>query len=204
MDLGVDQAHTERVGRGTLADPEWLARFQAGDRSALEAAYRAAFPAVLAAAASILPRVDAETVVHEVFCRLLAEPDLRARFQGGSLGAWLGAIARNLAIDHLRRAAREKRMAGTMATLAVPDSALPAGGSTEDELAAGAAKRLVERFRAECLPAKWQAVFEARFLRQLGQHEAARALGVHRTTLAYQEHRIRALLRRFLLRESKP
>jgi hypothetical protein len=32
------------------------------------------------------------------------------------------------------------------------------------------AERVVERFRRDCLPLKWQAVFEARFLRQLGRN----------------------------------
>jgi hypothetical protein len=41
----------------------------------------------------------------------------------------------------------------------------------------------------ECLPAKWQGVFEARFLRQHPQREAGRELGIH------------PLLRRFLLSE---
>ncbi|NPC78158.1 RNA polymerase subunit sigma-70, partial [Pyxidicoccus fallax] len=54
-------------------------------------------------------------------------------------------------------------------------------------------------FRREHLPAKWAPVFEARFVRQLSQREAAAALGLHRTTLAYQELRIRSLLKKFLL-----
>jgi RNA polymerase sigma-70 factor (ECF subfamily) len=44
-------------------------------------------------------------------------------------------------------------------------------------------------------------VFELRFLQQMTQHEAAHALGIRRTTLAYRELRIRRALRAFLLEE---
>ena len=40
----------------------------------------------------------------------------------------------------------------------------------------------------------------ARFLEQLDQRQAARKVGISRTTLVYQEARIRRLLRRFLRR----
>jgi RNA polymerase sigma-70 factor (ECF subfamily) len=57
----------------------------------------------------------------------------------------------------------------------------------------------VERFCREHLPAKWAKVFDARFLRQLPQREAARELGIQRSTLAYQEQQVRELLTAFLL-----
>jgi RNA polymerase sigma-70 factor (ECF subfamily) len=44
-------------------------------------------------------------------------------------------------------------------------------------------------------------VFDARFIQQLDQPEAARLLGMHRTTLIYQEYRVRTLLKRFVLRK---
>jgi RNA polymerase sigma-70 factor (ECF subfamily) len=62
---------------------------------------------------------------------------------------------------------------------------------------------LIERFRRERLPPDWVGVFERRFLEQLTQHEAARALGIRRTTLAYRELRIRRALRAFLLEEEE-
>jgi RNA polymerase sigma-70 factor (ECF subfamily) len=58
----------------------------------------------------------------------------------------------------------------------------------------------LERFREQLVPAKWRRVFDARFLAQQDQPTAARALGMKRTTLAYQEYRIRRLLHRFVLR----
>jgi RNA polymerase sigma-70 factor (ECF subfamily) len=58
----------------------------------------------------------------------------------------------------------------------------------------------LERFRERLLPPKWRAVFDVRIVAQQDQPTAARALGMRRTTLAYQEYRIRRLLRRFVLR----
>lgn len=58
---------------------------------------------------------------------------------------------------------------------------------------------LVERFQREVLPPKYRALFDARFLRQLPQREAARELGIERSTLAYQEQRVRELLESFFL-----
>jgi RNA polymerase sigma-70 factor (ECF subfamily) len=66
------------------------------------------------------------------------------------------------------------------------------------------ARLVIERFRADVLPAKWAKVFEVRFLHQQSQRDAAAALGMRRTTLAYQELRIRALLRRFVLSGGRP
>ena len=56
--------------------------------------------------------------------------------------------------------------------------------------------------RGQVLPPAWRPVFEARFLQHLNQSEAATQLGMRRTTLAYRELRIRALLRKFLLEEA--
>jgi RNA polymerase sigma-70 factor (ECF subfamily) len=66
------------------------------------------------------------------------------------------------------------------------------------------ARMLVERFRKESLPEKYLPVFEARFIRQLPQREAAASLSMQRSTLAYQEERIRTLLRDFLLESEAP
>jgi RNA polymerase sigma-70 factor (ECF subfamily) len=172
-------------------DSSDLAAFHAGDRATLERCYREHFAAVTAAARRIVRPVDAETVTHEVFHRLLASAEMRAMFRGGNLGAWLARVTTNKAIDHKRRYAREEPLS----------PALPVEAAVSDDSARLSAKLVVERFRRERLPPKWEAVFEKRFLEQLGQREAALALGMSRTTLMYQEHRIRALLRKFLLED---
>jgi RNA polymerase sigma-70 factor (ECF subfamily) len=137
---------------------------------------------------------DRETAIHEIFLRLLTRPSLRASFQGGDLGAWLMAVAHNHAVDFARLRRREvpADCAGA--------AAAAAGLGVESDASHVEARIMVERFRSEVLPQKWQGVFEARFIRQLTQEQAAASLGLLRTTLAYQESRIRRLLRRFFLR----
>jgi RNA polymerase sigma-70 factor (ECF subfamily) len=171
----------------------WLADFHAGRRSVLEASYREHAERVLAAASRVVSPVDAENVTHEVFYRLLSDADMRASFRGGDFGAWLARVATNQALNLKRRTWREVNVAEAAADSSTRESPV-------EQLAA---HEIVERFRREALPAKWEPVFEARFLKQLTQKEAAAMLGLHRTTLMYQEHRIGALLRRFLLREER-
>ncbi|AKU94396.1 RNA polymerase sigma-70 factor, ECF subfamily [Labilithrix luteola] len=179
------------VGDGT----EWLARFHAGERRVLEECYREHFARVVGVSARLVGPIDAETVAHEIFFRLLSSAEFRRGYQGGSLGSWLSQVATNAAIDNLRRRKRE------VPSENAPLEATPPVDELEQEVMA---KVLVERFRRECLPPKWEGVFDARFLRQLPQRDAARELGIHRTTLVYQEARIRSLLERFLLDSESP
>lgn len=187
-------------GRELALDREdaWLAAFHSGERTCLERCYRDHLQAVDRVVATIVTSgADRETLVHEIFFRLLNEESLRRKFRGGSFGAWLRVVARNQAIDFARRRQLEVR---------IPDE-----GSAPGDPTAGPwleqkidVRLTLERFCAQALPQKWRRVFAARFVEQLDQPAAARSLGMRRTTLAYQEYRIRKLLRRFILRgESK-
>ena len=151
--------------------------------------YRDQFELVRAAVATVLRGADCETVIHEVFYRLLANEKLRRAYQGGAVSSWLFSVAKNQAIDSARRRARE-----------TPGGLAPEreGGHVlvEHQLEA---HLLIDKFCREILPMDWRGVFEARFIRQLDQREAAQSLGIPRTTLLYREHRIRRLLRAFLL-----
>jgi RNA polymerase sigma-70 factor (ECF subfamily) len=168
---------------------DWLAAFHAGERGVLETCYREHFTRVERSVGGVLGGADRETVIHEVFLRLLSNAKLRESFRGGSLGAWIATVAHNHAIDFARRARRESPVAPeVVAHLA---DAAPVR-DLDSEL-------LVERFRREVLPAALASVFEARFLEQLSQREAAKKLGIHRTTLAYREMKVRSLLKRYLL-----
>jgi RNA polymerase sigma-70 factor (ECF subfamily) len=158
----------------------------------MEQCYREQFETVDRAVGGILGGADRETVVHEVFLRLLGDPALRCSFHGGALAAWLRTVARNQAIDYARRRRRELELRDQADRV---EAAVEEGLDQRTDL-----RRAVERFRTEVLPAKWQAAFVARFLEGQDQLAAARSLGIPRTTLAYQEFRIRALLRRFMLR----
>jgi RNA polymerase sigma-70 factor (ECF subfamily) len=174
------------------SEAAWLDRFHAGDAATLEACYRDHFETVDASVGRLLRGADRETAVHEVFFKLIASPGLRAGFRGGSLAAWLTTVAKNLARDQLRSQART----GTVPLDEAGELAEPSSARFEE---AAEARRLIDRFRREVLPEKWAGVFEARFLEQRDQRDAAARLGIARTTLAYQELRIRGLLKKFLL-----
>jgi RNA polymerase sigma-70 factor (ECF subfamily) len=170
----------------------WLERFWRGDAGVLEGCYRTHLGAVDRALGTVLAGADRETIIHEVFSRLIGSEALRRSFMGGSFASWLATVTRNQAIDYRRRLGREAPLADA-----------PAGGSVAWQDAAEA-RLLVERFRRAHVPPEWAGVFELRFLRQMTQHEASRALGLRRTTLAYRELRLRRALRRFLLEDDEP
>ena len=108
------------------------------------------------------------------------------------MGAWLATVTRNLGIDYLRKVGREVGLSVQDPRPPVP----PADGEVD-------ARLLLERFHRDHLRPTWRPVFEARFLRQLSQREAAAALRINRTTLAYRELRIRYALRAFM-KEDEP
>lgn len=185
------------TGGGAPEGDAWLRAFHAGERDCLERCYRDHLSAVDQAVAGVLRGADRETLVHEVFFRLLNDASFRQAFQGGSFASWLRVVARNQAIDYTRRRRLEVRFVEAV----VPGEAVSAPPAFEQELDV---HWTLQRFRERCLPAKWRSVFDARFVAQQDQPTAARTVGISRTTLAYQEYRIRRLLRRFVLRgESK-
>lgn len=195
MDLHLAEREDPFSGGATDAG-SCLDRFREGTRPSMTACYMDYFETVDRAIGRVLHGPDRETVVHEVFFRIMADADLRRSFQGGSFRAWISTIARNHAIDHWRRQQRE---------LVVDGETFSDGEGEADCMSSQVEARiLIQRFCDELLPAKWQRVFEVRFLRQLDQSSAARELGISRTTLIYQEQRVRRLLRRFLLREETP
>lgn len=173
-----------------VSERRWLASFHAGERRTLEEFYREHYGTVDRAVGQVLGGADRETVVHEVFLRVLSDPELRQGLSGGSPAAWIRTVAKNQAIDFRRRANRE-----------IPDDRAEHRAEGEEPPGDGAAEArlLIEKFRSEILPPKWAPVFEACFVRQMTQRDAARELGLSRTTLLYQQHRVRALLRDFLL-----
>ena len=61
---------------------------------------------------------------------------------------------------------------------------------------------LIQKFCADVLPPKWRRCSRRVSSQHLTQTEAAAALRMNRTTLVYQELRIRRLLHSFLLGEA--
>lgn len=175
--------------RGNASADRFVRAFHAGERWAIEDTYREHAARVIAAAQRLVGPVDAETIAHDVFRRLLESKETRESFQGGNLGAWLTQVAVRSAVDELRKRRRE-----------VPANADDSGkhpASDEPDLDA---KLLIDRFRTEVLAPADRPIFEARFMQHVPQRDAAKALGIPRSTLIYQERRIRELLERFLLR----
>jgi RNA polymerase sigma-70 factor (ECF subfamily) len=183
-------ADAERVA---VASPPSMGGFYEGSRAAMAELYEDHFATVERAVGRVLDGADQETVIHEVFLRLISDASLRASFRGGSLRAWIATVAHNHALDYRRRREREHPSGSA--------EDLDGGGEPARFEASIEARQLVARFREEWLPHKWRPIFDVRFLEELPQSEAARRLGIHRTTLLYQELRIRALLRKFLLRQ---
>jgi RNA polymerase sigma-70 factor (ECF subfamily) len=170
--------------RADQGDEAFLRAFHDGEKWAIEKTYREHATRVIAAARRLVGPVDAETILHEVFYRLMSNAQTRASFQGGNLGGWLTQVAVRSAIDDLRKRGRELPMEA------------PEHAEEPDDLDA---KILIDRFRSEVLDPADAPLFEARFIRRLAQREAAKELGIPRSTLVYQEQRVRELLEKFLL-----
>jgi RNA polymerase sigma-70 factor (ECF subfamily) len=167
----------------------WAESFYRGDNETMTAVYCEHFGTVRAAVGQVVVGADCETVIHEVFYRLLSREETRRGYQAGNFASWIYTVAKHQAIDYARRHSRERPtgLAPFDATDGV-EATLP----LQIE-----ARALVARFRAT-LPPQWQSVFDVRFLGQVAQRTAANELGIPRTTLAYRELRIRHMLRAFL------
>jgi len=191
----------DRTGLGAMKDGDWLARFHEGDSSVLAAVYTEHFELVARSVRRAMPgrcAADQETVVFRVFERLIENRRARASFRGGSLARWLTTIARNAAVDFLRRHARERPVGpGELRGLADHPPWWPP--NADARLLARDRFRWLEKFYDD-LPVELQPLFLARFVRGLTQREAAAKLGIPRSTLATWDGRIRARLRRQILR----
>ena len=128
---------------------------------------------------------EAESVVHDVFVELLRNADLRARFVGGSIFAWLRQIARLKALEHLRRVRRD-----------IPAELPERAASPEPELEA---RDVLTRFLEKFVPPRQREFFTLRFLHKHTQVEVAAQLGVPRSTLEGWEHGLLEKLRDFVL-----
>jgi len=116
-----------------------------GDRAAFGRLYDRYARMVHGVLLSKVPVGEVEDLVHDVF--LLALRRLSTLRELGSFGAWLAAIARNLAKDHHRRSAPENQL-----TSDVPEDELElrtAGGAEEERAGAilDAIRDLPEAYR---------------------------------------------------------
>lgn len=171
-----------------------LAAFHDGGKAVMERCYRDHFDTVARAVAGFARGADAETLIHEIFFKLLSSSTTRQGFRGGSMTAWLAQLARNHCIDWCRKHRRELLVDNP--THMTNGAALSQPGDEADTLG----RDLIARTR-ERVPSALRDVFELRCVQGLSQREAALQLGMRRTTLAYQELRVLRIVRKFLLKE---
>ena len=143
-------------------------------------------------------RALGEEVLREAFLRLGDHAELRRR-DGGSLALWFVALARQLALDRLRRAtdlpaptpAGADLLAESLAWLPRPDAVL----QLEERM--GLLKKVVNQ-----LPKSQRKVVEMAFLEGCPEAEIATRLGMPlarastelRAAMSFLRHRLRAVL----------
>jgi RNA polymerase sigma factor (sigma-70 family) len=151
-----------------------------------EALYRAARDDVYAYATALLrDRAAAEDVTALAFERAYRK---RAgyRAERGSARAWLFGIARNAALDELRR---RKRTAALTAEPADPDAAAP------EDAAEAALRRAAVRTALAALPPRDREIVALKFHAGLDNAELAAVLGVSPSNAGTLLHRAMTKLR---------
>jgi RNA polymerase sigma factor (sigma-70 family) len=183
-----DEQHRQRLQapRGAL------------DARAFDALFRECAADVHAYAISLLgERAAAEDVTALAFERLYRA---RARLdrRRGTPRAWLFAIARNAALDELRRRGRRpqyeldsERVSGLEASGAFEAS----GGIGADDLLDRAERRATVRAALAALPLREREVVLLKFHGQLSNAELARALGISESNAGTRVHRALTRLR---------
>lgn len=136
--VGADQDTDE--ARVTAA----IAAAQRGDEAAFRTVYRSVHPRLLAYVRTLVGDVDAEDVASEAWLQITRDLD---RFTGDAdrFRGWTATIARNRALDHLRRVGRRPVVGADESVLyGMPDRADTAGQALE-ALATDRAMALIAR-----------------------------------------------------------
>lgn len=98
----------------SVSDAEIIARIYTGDEGAMAMLYDRYSPVVYAVALRVLSdRNTAEDILQDVFVQLWRNPQ-SFNASRGSLATWLAVIARNRAIDQLRRQHPEVELSETL------------------------------------------------------------------------------------------
>ncbi len=159
---------------------EALAR---GDRAAFRALYRHFAPIVLRSV--LLPMVRrlsiAEELLAETFLRVYQHRE-RFRWQPRGIFPWIARIARNLAIDHLRKMARFRGLPEGFERYLPDPSEWTADRLVVRDEFADLVRDRVARVLAQLHP-RYRRVIELRIVEGRSRAEAARALGVSVPTL---------------------
>ena len=182
-------------------DADFIDRFKAGERSALETVYWAYVGEVEAFVArarrarsctvsSELAAAELADVVQEIFLRAFGEKARRAVDGRRDYGPYLGALARNLTLDWTRRRRPEVHLA--------PEELAAVAGADTDWTDA-ATEHAVDEYIAGLSPAL-RDVHERRYVRCQTQEKVCADLGITRQQLRTREKHLRDGLQRKLAR----
>jgi RNA polymerase sigma-70 factor, ECF subfamily len=165
---------TETPAEGTATAPE-----------SFEQLYRRTFPRVYAYVASLLrDRSAAEEVTAQAYERAYRR---RATYRPGRgpVEAWLFGIARNAALDELRRRGRRARL-----------ETEPADPPASEDLAEGLLRRETVRAALAALDPRERDLIALKFSGGLSNAEIARVLGMSESNAGTKLHRTIEKLRR--------
>lgn len=103
VDAAARSHSRETVNPGDMEDAALLARIQSGDQLAMASIFRRYSSIVYSVALRVLKDPgEAEDVTQEIFVQIWKNPGAYVAGRG-SLGGWLAVVARNRAIDQIRR-----------------------------------------------------------------------------------------------------
>jgi RNA polymerase sigma-70 factor (ECF subfamily) len=183
-------AHT-LSGQRRETDAALMERVAAGDMAAMRALYMAHADAVRRfVRARVRDEAEAADIVHDTMLKVWRGA---AGFEGrSSVLSWILTLARNGAVDHVRRQAR--------VSLSEADETVP-DGDPDPEAVLGAAQDAA-RLRAcvEELPERQRAAIHLAFFQEMTCAEAARVEGVAEGTVKSRIHHAKQLLMRCLSR----
>ena len=183
MVSGVRRSNGVSVATETAPPPAAAARAA----ESFEDLYRRTFPRVYAYVASLLrDRSSAEEVTAQAFERAYRR---RSSYRPGRgpVEAWLFGIARNAALDELRRRGRRARLEDEP-----PDASAPAA----DEAVDGMLRRAAVRAALASLDARERDLIALKFAGGLSNAEIARVLGMSESNAGTSLHRTIEKLRR--------
>jgi RNA polymerase sigma-70 factor, ECF subfamily len=144
---------------------------QDGDEAAFRAVYRAVHPRLIAYVRTLVPACDAEDVVSEAWLQITRD---LGRFRGGAdrFRGWAARIARNRALDHLRRLDRRPLEVGDVEAACTIESPADTAGEALEALSTEQAFALIAR-----LPEDQAEAVVLRVVMGLDTKGAARVLG---------------------------
>lgn len=165
----------------------WILAAKSGDRAAFGRLYERYARMVHGIALAYLPYSEAPDLVQDVF--LLAMERLSSLRDVGAFGGWLSTMARNAAVDRVRKRRNLVDLAEA------EPSALRAGGSSGESSHAAAVAVLA---RIRMLPEAYRETLVLRLVEGLTGPEIARQTGLTPDSVRVNLHRGMKLLRKEL------